>query len=648
MRRFVAAHVALLVLVSFSAVSVAAKDQWIRVQSPNFFLVGNDSEKDMKRVALKFEQFREAFARILPKVKLNSSVPTRVVVFKSDNSFKPFKPLYQGKPASLSGFYQKGLDVNHICLTSEQSEERPFATIFHEYVHQLTGDNVRALPLWFREGIAEYYTTFEATHGDRQVALGKPIAGHIYFLRENKFLPLSKLFSVDHNSPEYNERQKQGVFYAESWALVHYLMTGDNGKHHPKLVQYLNLLASGVSLEESFAKAFQTDYAKLERDLQKYIQRNSYGYTSYELEKKLSVEEPVSAIPLSDAEVSFYLGDLLLHTQRLEDAEKHLKQSLEADPSFGPALASMGTLRLRQAQWPEARDYFQKAVAADSGNYLAHYYYADLLLRVGDEGDTPSSSSEEKHHAVQSEAKKAIELAPWFVESYRLLAYAANTTGEDLPATVALLKKAQAYAPGREDLRLDQARLHLRMDDYAAARSLLDPIARHSTEPRLKQEAEMVLAQLQAFDEQRQLVETARAQGVVIPADEEDPDDTVPTSEVPKMRRRSKGNPSPEPAPELELRPAKGDKAAGVLTRIECLDEGVVFLVKSGSKTLRLHAADPEQILLYNEGGANLGTISMTCGPLSPPSPIVATYRASTQTSPPYDGTLLSVLFVNR
>ena len=98
------------------------------------------------------------------------------------------------------------------------------------------------------------------------------------------------------------------MFYAESWALVHYLMTGDNGKHLPKLIQYLNLLASGVSLEESFTKAFQTDYVKLERDLKNYIQQNAYGYTIHKLDRKLEVEEPLSAVPLSDAEASYYLG----------------------------------------------------------------------------------------------------------------------------------------------------------------------------------------------------------------------------------------------------------------------------------------------------------------------------------------------------
>src|SRR5262249_32847555 len=150
----------------------------------------------------------------------------------------------------------------------------------------------------------------------------------------------------------------------------------------------------------------------------------------------LEAETPLNTEPLTDAEVSFYLGDLLLHTQRFDDSEKYLRQSLDLNPNLASALASMGTLRLHQKQWSAARDHFQKAIAADSGNYLVHYHYANLLVRNENEGEANAlNASDEKYRTVQSEVKKAIELAPWFVESYRLLAYAASMTGEDLPAT---------------------------------------------------------------------------------------------------------------------------------------------------------------------------------------------------------------------
>ena len=34
------------------------------------------------------------------------------------------------------------------------------------------------------------------------------------------------VLAVDRDSPLYNERDKAGVFYAESWALLHYLLLG--------------------------------------------------------------------------------------------------------------------------------------------------------------------------------------------------------------------------------------------------------------------------------------------------------------------------------------------------------------------------------------------------------------------------------------
>jgi len=46
-------------------------------------------------------------------------------------------------------------------------------------------------------------------------------------LRQNKLLPLPVLFTVDATSPYYHEENKGSIFYAESWALTHYLYTKD-------------------------------------------------------------------------------------------------------------------------------------------------------------------------------------------------------------------------------------------------------------------------------------------------------------------------------------------------------------------------------------------------------------------------------------
>src|SRR5262245_5260630 len=93
---------------------VEAADKWLSVESKNFLLVGNASEAQIRRVGRTLEQFREGFATIFPAVKNQSPIGTTIVVFKDDTSFKPFKPLYEGKPANLSGYFQSARDVNFI------------------------------------------------------------------------------------------------------------------------------------------------------------------------------------------------------------------------------------------------------------------------------------------------------------------------------------------------------------------------------------------------------------------------------------------------------------------------------------------------------------------------------------------------------
>ena len=41
---------------------VYAKDTWVSVRSNNFFLVGNASEKEIRQVAVRLEQFRNVFS----------------------------------------------------------------------------------------------------------------------------------------------------------------------------------------------------------------------------------------------------------------------------------------------------------------------------------------------------------------------------------------------------------------------------------------------------------------------------------------------------------------------------------------------------------------------------------------------------------
>jgi len=278
-----------LLLVAFN-VPASAKDTWTSVHSQNFFLVGNASEKEIRQVATRLEQFRDVFTRLFAKLNFTSPVPTTVIVFKSQSAYKPFNP------RNDAGYFQPGPDVNYITLTTEQrnSEDDPFRIIFHEYVHLLVNNTMKDAPLWFNEGLAEYYSTFYVDE-ERKAFLGKVIPNHVLYLREQKMLPLSALFAVDHNSPYYNEGNKRGVFYAESWALVHYLIQADKGQHLPQLGVFLNLIGTGTPIEEAFKKAFQVDYSVIEKELKDYFGGNHYTMTRATFERKLEFDEDMQS-----------------------------------------------------------------------------------------------------------------------------------------------------------------------------------------------------------------------------------------------------------------------------------------------------------------------------------------------------------------
>jgi tetratricopeptide (TPR) repeat protein len=601
------------------------KETWLSVRSKNFLLVGNASEKDIRKVGVRLEQFRDVFSRIFTRSKANSTIPITVIVFKNDGAFNPYKPLYQGKPAAVSGYFQPAEDVNYILLTSELRETSPYAVIFHEYVHALTSDNSRPLPPWLNEGIAEYYSSFEVESNEKKVWLGKAIANHVFYLREQKFLPLQRLFAVDHGSPEYNERERKGVFYAQSWALVHYLLLGNESKRQPQFLRFVNALAAGAPVDDSFKQIFQTEYATLEKELKDYIGRNTYPAQSVTFNEKLSFDADMQTTPLSEAETQYYLGDVLCRIQRRDEGEEYLKRAVALDPKLAPAFASLGISSLRRNQFAEARRRLEQAVAANSQNHLAHYYYAYTLYReLFSEGQLVTSLPEDRVKMMKAALDSAIQLAPDFPETYNLLGFIYLATGENLGAGVNAVKKAMAIAPGREDYAMTLAQLYLRQEKFPEARQALEPLARGAEGAEIRSRAKSLLETIAR-------IEQFKTQGATVTFDHTPP-------------ARSGETATPPPTPPTLRRRFEGERVEGLLTRVDCDTEGMTLTVKSGDKTVKLHTSSPEgvQFISYIPGGAG----EITCGPINPAKQVAVTYRSSTNAKSAFIGEPIAVEFV--
>jgi tetratricopeptide (TPR) repeat protein len=644
MKRFIfpfAVALCFLALVSQHSV-VSAKDTWTSVRTKNFFMIGNANEKEIRKVALKLEQFREVFTKLFPHMRFNTPVPTTVVVFKSNSSYAPFKP-----GANTAGYFQPGEDVNYITLTTELQTLDPFNVIFHEYTHLLVNNTFKNAPVWFNEGLAEYYSTFSITD-DQKIGIGIAIGPHVHLLRDNKMLPLRTLFEVDHKSPHYNEGKKQSIFYAQSWALMHYLIVGKEG-NLDGLAKFLGLIDEGVPVEKAFPQAFQMTFEAMEKELREYVKQNRYNYIKGHFERKIELDTSTEAKPLTEAEAQAYLGDLLLHSRRA-DSEKYLQKALKLDPNLSMAHASLGMLRFYEGKTDEARASLERAVAANSQNYLTHYYYAFTLSRQRP-GDTAANYTPDQLAKIRQHLKRAIELRPDYPESYSLLAFVSLITGNEVDEAIASMKRVLSESPGRKDFTFMMAQLYMRKKDYSTARPLLQEVAKSDDE--MREPAQQMLDHLNKYEKELAEYEKEKAKY----------EEQMNKSGLGSLRRSSAqteasgpdvvvGQTKEEPAadPSSYLREVLRQPGAGetqmvaTLVKIECEAKNVVFVLQTASGLLRLRTGGFDDIEITTYTPEVKGEIS--CGARKPENVVVICYLPNTDKRIKADGVLKSIEFV--
>src|SRR5829696_7082183 len=294
--------------------SPQTRDTWRSVRTNNLFVIGNADAEKLRQVAAWLEFFHGAFARLVSRNVLDSSVPTTVVIFRDDASFTPFKPLYQGRPANISGYFLPGDDVNYITISLDPRERDPYSTAFHEYVHLHIKDNVPGAPVWLNEGVAELYGSLQFSGGE--ALLGSPIYGYLYLLRERQLLPLKTFFSIGTDSPHYNEQDKTGIFYGQSWALVHYLMLGDQGRQE-KFKQFLQRVGRGDDPAKAIESAYGMTLDALETELRSYVRRGdltAHRITGVDNPQTYRSYTATERSALTESEALYYLSDLLLRS----------------------------------------------------------------------------------------------------------------------------------------------------------------------------------------------------------------------------------------------------------------------------------------------------------------------------------------------
>ncbi len=215
---------------SFATAEAVAQEKWHAVESEHFTLFTDAGPERGREFAAQLERFRRMIRLGIKNAALDPPKPIWVYVFKREDGMAEILPeLWDGerkwRPA---GVFRQGKDRHFIALRLESGGERALDTIYHEYLHVITALNLGPLPAWLNEGLAEFWETAELR--DTVARVGVPSGRHLDLLKGYSPLPIVELLSFDYDSSFFDEERRSSIFYAQSWALVHYLMVDETGR----------------------------------------------------------------------------------------------------------------------------------------------------------------------------------------------------------------------------------------------------------------------------------------------------------------------------------------------------------------------------------------------------------------------------------
>jgi tetratricopeptide (TPR) repeat protein len=416
-------------------------ETWIEIRSPNFIVISNAALHEAKRTAKSFEQFRLLMQATWPQLNVDPPEPLTIFAEKDEKSYKTlFAERQEDKSVQPVGLFIAGPQRQIVALRIDAAKERNYHVIYHEYVHMLMRLNFGDLPLWLSEGLAELFANADIS--DESQGIGRFNQQSALILRNNPIIPLRTLMSATQDSPYYRQKEKADIFYAQSWALVHYLYLGERRAHQAKLFDFIKLILAGVPEQEAAARSFG-NLGALEKSLKEYIQSTTY-YLSVNARLGMDSEQYESRV-LTPAEFLAAQGELLVHCNKLGQAKTALEQALSLSPRNGQAHEGMGYLWMRLNDRSRTIEHFTIAAEMGSRNCLAPYFAAEKAL------------SKSQLDEAERYLRQAIAINPQFAPAYGKLSQLLSARSPQSPEALELAGKGAALQPGHIAYKLNLA-----------------------------------------------------------------------------------------------------------------------------------------------------------------------------------------------
>lgn len=454
------------------------KQDWIRLETDQFSLFSNAGERRTANLARGLEQLREVLETTTGGLVFDSPVETRIFVFKNGVTMEPYLLEFRDRSAEVGGYFLATQDGNYVVVNAT-ADDQPFRVVNHEYLHFVMQNTIPELPLWLDEGLAEYYSTFEILGG--KAFVGRLLPGYLQLLRSGALLSMEELLAVDSAALGRGNKLWVDHFYAQSWALTHYLLASraDQGGSAKALFA---AIGQGVDSRTALERAYRTDLATLEKELHDYVrgEGRELGMFVYTPKEAFEKKQRESVEPLGRAELLAGLGDLLAHgpEEGQAVAREHLSAALELDAELPLAHLALARVEIEAGEYDKAGAHCAKALALAPSDPRGHAVHGEALLRRFLESDEVPDYLVDALPPLLAEARgqfrKSLEAGPDHLPSLIGLGSTYQFTDEDLSEGVQAYARAAQLMPSRGDFLADLIVLTARSGNLVGAATLLE------------------------------------------------------------------------------------------------------------------------------------------------------------------------------
>jgi hypothetical protein len=243
------------------------------------------------------------------------------------------------------------------------------STVYHEAVHWFLSADPTERPVWFEEGLAEAFSTFEIENGKGR--LGLPAQENLDYLQYSGLRPLEEFLVATRDDAHARDN-----YYPQAWAFVHYLLFGNNGELRVKLTEFLRLQRE-TDVETAFNTAFGMPYRDVTKDLRAYVEGGRYFVANLDVPDR-SAEMTIS--PASLASVEFALARLAAIGNNDDLARRHLDTVIRGAPNAAPIYELRAVLAQKAGDRTAMLGDLEKAIELGSTDASVYSSRGFLLL----------------------------------------------------------------------------------------------------------------------------------------------------------------------------------------------------------------------------------------------------------------------------